>query len=115
PAPGLAGRWVGLMHAGGACSPRAFLVLRGRDGAYLWDRTLVGQAVVAVAGAPDGGVIGLSSLGVTKLDADGTARWTFSSGTFPKGVVSSGTGFIVTGSTGSASSGFDMDPGPGVD
>jgi len=112
PGPGVARRLVGVIHPGGGYSPGGFIVKLGSDGSYLWDRTLVGEAVVAVAGAPDGGVIGLGSLGVTKLNADGTAGWTFSSGTFPGTVVSSGTGFVVSGSAAYES---DLDPGPGTD
>jgi hypothetical protein len=107
PGPGVARRLLGTSLAGG------FIVKLGSDGRYLWDRTLAGQEVWAVAGTPDGGVIGLGYLGVTKLGADGTAGWTFSSGGGPGTVVSSGTGFVVTGSTSNNQS--DMDPGPSVD
>ena len=93
-------------------STGGFIVKLGSDGSYLWDQTIRDREVFAVAGTPDGGVIGLGRIGVTKLNADGTAGWTFSSGEFPATVVSSGTGFIVTGSS---SMGSDMDPGPGVD
>ena len=113
PGPGVARRLVGVIHPGGGYSPGGFIVKLGSDGSYLWDRTLPEAEVFAVAGTPDGGVIGLGYLGVTKLNADGTAGWTFSSGQFPGTVVSSGTGFIVTGSNGNG--GTDMDPGPGVD
>jgi hypothetical protein len=108
PGPGVARRF-----AGGLSSPGGgFIVKLASDGTYLWDQTVVDGEVLAVAGTPDGGVIGLGTLGVTKLNADGTAGWTFSSGTFPGTVVSSGTNFVVTGSNGNES---DMDPGRGVD
>ena len=113
PGPGVVKRMVGTSLTGG------FIVKLGSDGRFLWVQTLAGQELVAVAGAPDGGVIGLGSAGVTKLNADGTAGWTFSSGQFPGTVVSSGTTFVVTGSTGNFNGNFnastDMDPGPGVD
>ena len=107
PGPGVARRLVGASSTGG------FIVKLGSDGSYLWDQTIPGGEIFSVAGTPDGGVIGLGYLGVTKLDADGTAGWTFSSGQIPGMVVSSGTGFVVTGSNGNG--GTDMDPGAGVD
>jgi hypothetical protein len=108
PGPGEARRWLGARSSSGG-----FIVKLAADGTYLWDQTLAGGEVVAVAGTPDGGVIGLGPLGVTKLNADGTAGWTFSSGLFPVTVASFGTGFVVSGSNGFNES--DMDPGPGVD
>jgi len=111
PGPGVANRLLGTPESGG------FIVKLGSDGRYLWAQTLARAEVRAVAGAPDGGVIGLGSGAfgtfVTKLDADGTAGWTFSSGQIPGTVVSSGTSFVVTGSNGNGAT--DMDPGPGVD
>jgi hypothetical protein len=116
PGPGATRQLVGTSLVGG------FVQKLGSDGRYLWAQTIAGGQVVAVAGAPDGGVIGLGQFGaiekqsgafVTKLDADGAAGWTFSSGSFPRTVVSSGTRFVVTGSNSSWNS--DMDPGPGVD
>jgi hypothetical protein len=107
PGPGVARRLVGTSLTGG------FIVKLGSDGSYLWDQTIPRGEVFAVAGTPDGGVIGSGYLGVTKLNADGTAGWTFSSGQIPGTVVSSATGFVVTGSNGN--NGTDMDPGPGVD
>lgn len=52
-------------------------------------------------------------IGVSKLDADGTAAWAFSSGEIPGTVVSSATTFVVIGSNGNSES--DLEPGPGVD
>ena len=107
PGPGVARRLVGTSLTGG------FIVKLGSDGGYLWDQTIPGGEIFSVAGTRDGGVLGLGYLGVTKLNADGTAGWTFSSGQIPGLVVSSPTGFVVTGSNGNG--GTDMDPGPSVD
>jgi len=107
PGPGVAGRLVGTNSSGG------FIVKLGSDGSYLWDQTIPRGEIFSVAGTPDGGVIGLGYLGVTKLNANGTAGWTFGSGEIPGMVVSSGTSFVVTGSNGFGNT--DMDPGPGVD
>jgi hypothetical protein len=105
PGPGVARRLLGVRGSG-------FIVRLASDGRYLWDQTLAGGEVLALAGAPDGGVIALGSLGVAKLNADGTAGWTFRSGMYPGTVASSATGFAVTGSNGYE---FDIDPGRGVD
>ena len=117
PGSGMVTRLAGTPIAGG------FILEVASDGSYLWDRTIADGEVDAVAGAPDGGVIGLGQYGapvgtqadvyVTKLDADGTAAWTFSSGEIAGTVVSSGNVFVVTGSNGNSMS--DMEPGPGVD
>lgn len=119
PGPGTARLLLGTSQGGG------FILKLGPDGSYLWAQTIPGAEVSAVAAAPDGGVLGLGQIPglafiaspadvfVTKLDADGTAGWTFSSGEIPGTVVSGATSFVVTGSNSDAES--DMDPGPGVD
>jgi hypothetical protein len=116
PGPGVARRLLGTPYSGG------FILQLGADGSYLWAQTFAGGDIRAVAGAPDGGVIGLGQFGavgtqgdvfVTKLKADGTAGWTFSSGENAGTVVSTATGFVVTGSNANYDS--DMDPGPAVD
>jgi hypothetical protein len=116
PGPAEARLLLGTPYIGG------FILALGSDGRYRWAQPIAGGEVHAVAGAPDGGVIGLGQFGaigtqadvfVTKLDADGTAGWTFSSGEIPGTVVSTATGFVVTGSNGNYDS--DMDPGPGID
>lgn len=116
PGPGAARQLLGTPYSGG------FILKLGADGSYLWAQTIAGGEVRALAGVPDGGVIGLGQFGaigtqsdvfVTKLNADGTAGWTFSSGEIPGTVVSTATSFVVTGSNGNYDS--DMDPGPGID
>jgi hypothetical protein len=107
PGPGVSRRLVGTPTSGG------FIVKLASDGSYLWDQVIAGGELFAVAPAPDGGVIGSGYLGVTKLNADGTAGFTFSGGAFPGTVASSGTTFVVTGQNGNNES--DMDPGPAVD
>jgi len=107
PGPGVSRRLVGTPTSGG------FIVKLGSDGSYLWAQVIAGGEIFAVAGAPDGGVIGSGYLGVTKLNADGTAGFTFSGGAFPGTVVSSGNTFVVTGQSGTKDA--DFDPGPGVD
>ena len=116
PGAGVARKLLGMPYTGG------FILKLGPDGRYLWAQTIAGGEAYAVAGTADGGVIGLGQFGaigtqadvyVTKLNADGTAGWTFSSGEIPGTVVSSATSFVVTGSNGNYDS--DMDPGPGVD
>ena len=108
PGPGLAERLLGTSVSGG------FIVKVGSDGRYLWDQTLAGGGdVFAVAGARDGGVVGLGIAGLMKLDADGTPAWTFRSASSQGMLVPTLTGFMVAGST--ADDNFDEDPGPGVD
>ena len=121
PGPGVAHQFVGVSNMGGVTTG-GFILKLGSDGSYLWAQMFPGGEVHAVTSAPDGGVIGLGQFGVigkqsdvfvAKLNADGSAGWTFSSGAIPGTVASSGTRFVVTGSTSNWSS--DMDPGPGVD
>jgi hypothetical protein len=116
PGPGVARLLLGMPYTGG------FILKLGADGTYQWAQSIARGDVSALAGAPDGGVIGLGQFGVigtqsdvfvVKLNADGTAGWTFSSGEIPGMVVSTATGFVVTGSNGNYAS--DMDPGPGID
>jgi hypothetical protein len=112
PGPGVTRRLVGTVQTGGRIDPGGFIIKVGSDGTYLWDQTLGGGDVIALAGAPDGGVIALGSLGVMKLNADGTAGWTFQMGQFPGTVASSGNVFVVTGSVNYET---DVNPGLGAD
>jgi hypothetical protein len=111
PGPGEAKRWAGQGGDG-------YILKLGSDAGFNWVQTVSGVPILSLAGTPDGGVLGVgasSGAFVTKLDSDGTAAWTFASGTpgtSAHAVAAGGAGFALAGfSSGSG----DFNPGTGFD
>jgi hypothetical protein len=111
PGPGEAKRLMGQQQDG-------YILKLGSDGGFAWVQTMSAVPIVGIAGAPDGGVLGVgvwSSMFVTKLGADGAGAWTFTAGTAAttaKAVAARGADFAVAGfSSGSG----DFNPGAGID
>jgi hypothetical protein len=111
PGPGEAKHWMGQGADG-------YILKLGSDAGFSWVQTVSGVSILSLASTPDGGVLGVGSSSgafVTKVNADGTAAWTFASGTAgtsARTVAARGTSFALGGlSTGSG----DFNPGSGFD